>query len=516
MASSSSHNLLVLSDLHLGEEMLPGSGEDRRRAVAMAEAGFIGLMRHHQRFRVDGRPWRLVVNGDLFDFMSLFVGPAEGIPVRTHDERRLGAGRREDAAIVRMRIIGARYQGVLAQMIRFVAAGHRIDIIAGNHDQELAWPSVWTEFQRALLAACPTGIDPSVALPRIVLARWFVYEPGVAWIEHGHQYDDACSWEYGLAPADPSTGELATNVDYAALRHLSSAAPDVDTHGTEEWSFAGYMRYAMSEGPSRAVRYVTSYARFVGMLLAARRAHRSVRMRLARQAAHERALDAVAADTAVPRATLAAIDGLARAPLTKSSRRLARMLRLDRMAVCLGVLVTAITALALLPAWAGVFTAACAVAGGYKAAELLGPAPAVQAAMPFIPARIQAVVDAPFVVFGHTHEPLDQMTAAGGRYLNSGTWLPAIRPGLLRAFTHVAIVKGANGVARAELRQWRDGVSRPYVERGERGSGPVAIPTVPLPPIPVVPVVAAPAAPSDAVPEPVAKEPSAPGVEQAA
>jgi UDP-2,3-diacylglucosamine pyrophosphatase LpxH len=457
-------NLLVVSDLHLGEDLLPGSGEDRRRAVAMAEAAFLELMRYHARFRVDGRPWRLVINGDLFDFMSLFVGPAEAVPIRGHEERVRGAGRREDAAVARMRILGVRYRTVLAQMMRFAAAGHTIDVVAGNHDQELAWPSVWDELRRALIAACPTGVDAEVALARITLARWFVYEPGVAWIEHGHQYDDACSWEYGLAPAHPRTGELATNVDYAALRHLSSAAPDVDTHGTEEWSFGGYMRYALSEGPAAAWRYVASYFRFVAMLVRARREHHDVGLRLERAAVHERARDAIADAQGLPRETLARLDGLARAPLTRSSRRLARMLRLDRMAVCLAVMLVAVVALIALPLWAGVLATAVAAAGGYKATELLGPAPAVQAAMPLMPARIQAIVDAPIVVFGHTHEPL-KLATTRGEYLNAGTWLPAIRPGLLRAFTHVAILRDGDGGARAELRQWRDGQSTRYVER---------------------------------------------------
>ena len=53
--------------------------------------------------------------------------------------------------------------------------------------------------------------------------------------------------------------------------------------------------------------------------------------------------------------------------------------------------------------------------------------------------RIVARVDAPFVVFGHTHEPVHELLPRAGAYVNGGTWLPAIRPGLLRAFTHVVL-----------------------------------------------------------------------------
>ena len=458
-------NILVVSDLHLGEELMPGISDDRRRAVEMAETAFLEFMRHHQRFRVGGRPWRLVINGDLFDFMSIQVGLSEGIAVRTPDERRLGAGRRPDAAVARMRILGNRYRAVLTQMMRFAGAGHTIDIVAGNHDLEIAWPAVWAEFERSLRIASPAGVDADAALQRFTLRRWYIYEPGVVWIEHGHQYDEACSFEYGLAPADPRTGELVLNVDYAALRHMGTAAPDIDTHGTEEWTFGGFMRYALSDGVFRFGRYFASYTRFVASLWRSRQVHRSVRVRQVRAAEHNRAMNALCAETGVSRDALDHVDALARAPMTKSARRLMRMLRIDRWLICSGVALLALAGLLLLPLWAGVIVAIAAVLAGYRATTLIGPAPAVQAAMPHIPGRIRQVIDAPVVVFGHTHEPLNLPLADGGVYLNSGTWLPAVRPGLTRSFTHVAIMRDESGAAHAQLRQWKDGQSKPFVER---------------------------------------------------
>jgi UDP-2,3-diacylglucosamine pyrophosphatase LpxH len=458
-------NVLVVSDLHLGEELMPGTGEDKRRAVAMAEAAFIEFMRHHQRFRVDGRPWRLVIDGDMFDFMSIYVGVTEGVALRSPEEQRHGAGRREDAAIARMQILVGRYRTLLAQMMRFAGAGNRIDIIAGNHDQELMWPSVWAVLQRGLVAASPTGVDADAALARIAVHRWFVHEPGVAWIEHGHQYDEACSFEYNLAAADPRTGELATNVDYAALRNLGSAAPEVDAHGTEEWSLGGYLRYSLSTSPAAMFRLFRGYGTFVGALIKARRLHRSVRVRRARAAEHDRELARLAAESGVPRAALDRIDALARSPVTKSTRRMMRMLRADRLVMWTVAAVLAVVLFALLPLWAGMLAAAGAVAGGHKVNEAMGGVPLSQSAMPIVPARIQQIVDAPVVVFGHTHEPLDLPMATGGRYLNAGTWLPAVRPGLSRSFTHVTILRLRNGGTRAELRQWRDGQSRAFVVR---------------------------------------------------
>jgi hypothetical protein len=66
----------------------------------------------------------------------------------------------------------------------------------------------------------------------------------------------------------------------------------------------------------------------------------------------------------------------------------------------------------------------------------------------------------PFVVFGHSHNPVALPLDNGGWYFNTGTWLAAEKPGLLRAFTHVMIRHAEDGL-RGALCQWRDGKSNP-------------------------------------------------------
>ena len=56
----------------------------------------------------------------------------------------------------------------------------------------------------------------------------------------------------------------------------------------------------------------------------------------------------------------------------------------------------------------------------------------------------------------------------GGLYVNSGTWLPATRPGLRRSFTHVRIQPRTGARAGCELRQWRDGASLAFVAKSTR------------------------------------------------
>jgi hypothetical protein len=64
----------------------------------------------------------------------------------------------------------------------------------------------------------------------------------------------------------------------------------------------------------------------------------------------------------------------------------------------------------------------------------------------------------------------------GGRwYYNTGTWLPAGRPGLLRAFTHVIVRHTERGPVSA-LCQWRDGASRDFTPSWEPEAAPQPAP----------------------------------------
>jgi predicted phosphodiesterase len=82
-----------------------------------------------------------------------------------------------------------------------------------------------------------------------------------------------------------------------------------------------------------------------------------------------------------------------------------------------------------------------------------------------IPEQIAATVDAPVIVFGHTHDPLRLELANGGVYMNCGTWLPATRPGLMRSFTFVRVLVASASAAAssgAEIMQWTDGDVRRF------------------------------------------------------
>jgi UDP-2,3-diacylglucosamine pyrophosphatase LpxH len=468
-------NILVVSDLHFGEELLPCAGRERRRAVELGAAAFREFLAYHTARRRDGRPWRLVVNGDCFDFMSVVITAVGDRTPKTADERRFGLGRSVRAGVERMRLLCESHLEVLAALGRFAAAGHSVEIVVGNHDVELLAPEVSAELMRQLAAA---GAGPR-ALERIAVVPWFVYVPGVAWIEHGHIYDEGCSFEFNLAPMDPKDGNLIFNADYAAVRYLGSASPEIDPHGIESWSFWGFMQYALGQGLRPAGRIWMGYARFVASLFRARRLHRSLRRRHRRAREHRARLADVARAGGVPLPTAQAIDRLARAPLTGSVRRLGRLLMLDRIGLILGIVVAIVALFVALPAaWALAGTALTIGAAAGISRWLGTHLVTSQLPMRAIPARLRKLIDAPVVVFGHTHDPRWQPLRGGGLYVNAGTWLAATKPGLRRSFTFVMIQPRPGGPPAAELRQWRDGTSQSFDPRANLGAGITTLPGI--------------------------------------
>jgi UDP-2,3-diacylglucosamine pyrophosphatase LpxH len=456
-------NILVVSDLHFGEELLPGASVERRRAVELGSSAFREFLRYHTVRRRDGRPWRLVIAGDLFDFMSVVISGTKERPAKSDDERRYGLGRGVPAGVERMRLICEAHRPLLADLGRFAAAGHTIEIIVGNHDVELLAPDVVGELMRQLAGA---GTDERT-LARIAVVPWFIYVPGVCWIEHGHVYDEGCSFEFNLAPMDPKDGWLIYNADYAAIRYLGSTVPELDPHGIEEWSLWGYLRYTVGLGFRSGGRLWLAYVRFVQALFAARRLHRSLKRRERRRREHFARLAEVAGAGGISIETASAIDRLARTPLTVSGRRVGRMVMLDRFGIGIGsLLVILVLLISVSLGWALAGAAAVVLVAVAITRWLGRHLVTSQLPMRAVPQRLRRLVDAPIVVFGHTHDPRWQKLRSGGLYINTGTWLPATRPGLRKSFTFVLIQPTADGAApgppTVELRQWREGVSQPF------------------------------------------------------
>lgn len=472
---SSTHNILVISDLHLGEDLNPTAPQESTRDLHVTESQLTDFLSKYTRRRADGRPWRLVINGDMVDFLSICVFPGEHPSLvnveHSDDEREHGFDRRRDAACAKVEAGVTRHPEFFRALLRFMAAGNAVEIICGNHDAEFCWIEVqealresmgrmWRTMPESLRVGALSDDGMRQALR---FHAWFYYEPGVAWIEHGHQYDECCSFEYNLNPVDPAGKVIIANVDTAGLRYMTNQIPEVSPHGTEEWSFGGYLRFALGLGLGGALRLGRGYYRFTTKLISEWRASRVGTTRRARSAIHHQRLQALGKATRLSVRTLETLDSMQRPPVITNLRRLMQVLMLDRLLISMTMILAIVGMLALLPLWWTLALSAGLVLGTRALTHRLSRNRIIDATLPLqiVPFRILEHVDARFVVFGHTHVPIAHRLDDRRWYFNTGTWMPSGRPGILRAFTHVVIRHGASGPT-AALCQWRDGASRAF------------------------------------------------------
>jgi UDP-2,3-diacylglucosamine pyrophosphatase LpxH len=470
MGKTLDKNILVISDLHLGEDLRPGGANvSYLRHLATLERELEKFLAHYTSHRLGDRPWRLVVNGDMVDFMSVMILPEDA---RQHDDdeedRLYGLGFGERESQKKMERVIARHQGVFKQLGKFVAAGNELVIVVGNHDVEFHYPQV----QKTLvewLSGLTLGIGADEAArqafaQRIEFCPWFYYKEDLIYVEHGHQYDEYCSFDYLLHPVAPNRkinkkSRIALSVAHAGMRYFANQIPDYDPHTAEHWGFSDYMKWAWAQGLRGCVRLVYFYGllvwRLVELYYSLRGADTERRM------VHHERLVALSTHWKMSEEKLLALDKLRREPVTKRFWKLLAALFIDRMLLGIVALVTAgvlvgqlhglwkaVGALATVLAFACVNQALNHIRLESSVTKLRSTT-----------SLIQSLVCAPLIVFGHSHTPEIVPLKGGGTYFNTGTWAS---DDAKMAFTHLMVVTDENGAPKAELKQWRDGISAPY------------------------------------------------------
>ncbi len=462
-------NILVISDLHLGEDLRPGGANvSYLRHLATLERELEKFLAHYTAHRLDERPWRLVVNGDMVDFMSVMILP--GVEEFDDEEDRLyGLGFGERQSQKKMERVIARHQGVFKRLGEFVAAGNELVIVVGNHDVEFHYPSV----QRTLvewLSGLTLGIGADEGARaefagRISFCPWFYYKEDLIYIEHGHQYDEYCSFDYLLHPVTPNRdlnkkSRIALSVAHAGMRYFANQIPDYDPRTAEHWGFGDYVRWAWTQGLRGAVRLAYFYGLLVWRLVELWYSLRGVDSE--RRQLHHARLRELSAHWKMSEEKLLALDSLRREPVTRRFWKLLAALFIDRLLLGIAALVTAGVFVGHLHGiWKAVGALATVVAfacvnQALNHIRLESSANKLRATT----SLIQGLVCAPLIVFGHSHTPEKVALANGATYFNTGTWASDDAE---QSFTHLMVVSDENGAPKAELKQWRDGASAPYV-----------------------------------------------------
>src|SRR5437867_4396822 len=100
-------NLLVVSDLHLGSDLQEIHSTSALRGLAQLDRDLGAFLDYYLGHREGGRPWRLVIAGDLVDFIGMAIRPAGGEQPRTSltpEEVENGLGSAADHEIGRAHV----------------------------------------------------------------------------------------------------------------------------------------------------------------------------------------------------------------------------------------------------------------------------------------------------------------------------------------------------------------------------------------------------------------------------
>ena len=471
MLNNTDRDLIVISDLHLSAGYNPRLGTFDRNEDFFYDKAFARFLAHlRRRAAAEGRRWRLLLLGDIFDVLQV-------------DLTRSGQAydpldRSERVTIAKLEQIARGHRPFFTALGEFAAEGNPIVVLPGNHDVELVRPATQARF--AALVAEAAG-RPEVA-GAFTFLPWVYYEPGMVYAEHGHQYDASNSFitqlEPYVTPGQPDRIDLPLGSYF--VEYLFNRIEAIDPFADNIKPATAYLAWALKAHPVKAVATLGAHAGFFLEVLrhtedltSADLADRRHRYRVTTLRDHAPA-------TGLSARALAAIDELAAVPAMTSKWRqlqalIVRPLAQGAPALALAAAAT-VAMLQLERSRRPLGLLAAAVLGaiwqrrGRRGEPIVRPGGYLRAAAE----RIEAILrdegrNVPFYLFGHTHSPeqfpLDD-TPIPPRYINSGTWTPIVSTGFellseREQFTFVQILRDpAGSPPTATLRFWDDTAGR--------------------------------------------------------
>ncbi|MBS2021241.1 MAG: metallophosphoesterase [Deltaproteobacteria bacterium] len=475
------YNLLVLSDLHLGQDLKAPKAAQRQAEPreGKLDKELVRFLDHHATHRVSDKPWRLVLDGDIVDFVAITLTPVPGSDIGfpiSQEERRDGLAAEEDKCVWKLRRVSDRHPAVFDALARFVLAGHEVHVIRGNHDPEFAFAGVQAAWRELIIERCEAmaaergqcAVHEALE-DALKFHAWFYLEPGFLYIEHGNAHDRYCLQEgfFDVEPENRHEGkalaarELALPMSSNVLRYFVNRyeAAEEDLAEADSWGALQYIAWIFRAGnPLQiAADYFVMVARLLlpivqNSLGLTRRAARLAGRALKRVGDEERTafaqkmLSRFADDSTGAAQKLAR---LAQRPAEESLFDAAQLFYVDRMALALIALVVAAVSMHELPAmWMKLsalvvvgmaFSLGSAALGRLRRADAH---PLLQTAA----RRIAQIFGVHYVVMGHSHKAVDEAIGTRARYLNPGSWTTVKNEG----FPHIVVVG-----REAKLVRWR-------------------------------------------------------------
>ncbi|WP_146646287.1 hypothetical protein [Labilithrix luteola] len=470
--------------MHLGSDILDGAANKARRSQAI-DRDLVELLAHYRTQPPRGARWRIVIAGDFIDFIGMTIPsvPSPGLETPpTEEELEHGLGNAADHARLKLKRVAERHADVFGALASFVADGHALSLVHGNHDIEFYWDGVQDDFRQILLRlALETSgeelpLDRAAFLARIEFNPWFFYRDGVAYIEHGHQYDPFCATDTVMTPLSPlDPRRVARGFSDTLLRFVVRRTNGMKEHGHESVGIVHYVTFGLRLGLTGMFRLAQCFASAVVELFRLRRVYVSDAARALRHE-HEQRVAKLAEATRIGKDRLRALLSLQVPPITSSIRGILASVLLDRLALAL-LATLSLTVLGIVSAFRGHFV--WGAAGVLLAWSLLHRYLASQRVIDPADVLVERATQlarlfpAAFVVMGHTHVPV-AVPAGQATYVNVGSWAEDDESSLPAARTHLVIRVGEDG-AEAQFCSWDSGAPKPMalpalvpsVEEGE-------------------------------------------------
>ena len=473
VAFRQTESLLVLSDVHLGSDLndhpQPAGFGKRSRRV---DRDLVGMIDHYRRTPPpSGARWRIVFAGDFVDFIGIAILPTtETLSTEPSlEEREHGLGNAADHALAKIRRVAERHSDVFAALAAFLADGHAMTIVHGNHDVEFHWETVQNEMRALVVAHAASALSDRVAAAiaeRIDFAPLFFWAEGVAYIEHGHQYDAMCANEHPLMPLSPlDPRRIARGFCDVLLRFVVRPTRGLREHGHENMGIFGYLAFGAGLGARGLIGLGVSFARAIIEMFRLRSewiGKAAVARAKAIREEHERRLAQFAIARRLDLSRITALLALHERPIIRTIHGILGSLLIDRLALAL----TSIVLLAIVGAFATHhmslwFVVAALVAGWVTTHRYLARQRKIDPvdALRERAGRLATLFPAAFVVMGHTHVPAKIPLAEGqSTYINVGSWAEEedqadVSGGYKAARTHLVIHTAESGPV-AEFLTW--------------------------------------------------------------
>jgi UDP-2,3-diacylglucosamine pyrophosphatase LpxH len=411
--------------------------------------------------REPGSSLTLILNGDIVDFDLVVAVPDDApFPVSCHERKRGLAPTAAKSAWKLERVLSDHPVFVDA-LARFVARGHKIVYVMGNHDRELHFREVQQVLVRSLRAAAESrGVE--LTERSIRFEPWFYYVPREIYAEHGQQYDHYNSFRHVLSPVVETRRDgtvIALPMGDLANRYLITLMGFFNPHASDfilnvfHYVAHWFRHYAFS-------RRGIVWNWFWGSLLVTSELL-AVKKRIhTRPVNYDACIAHAARRSGLPVATLRALGDLQPPPITTRFYRIVREFWIDRLIIA--VLMTSGTvalALSPIPLWIQLMVPLSSFPLLYFVYEWLAKGDTIftiEREVPNFARRVADLVNVSVVTFGHTHRPriipLDHNTS----FVDTGTWAPILTQGQpTSGYRNYLVASFDHGEATLKLDSWK-------------------------------------------------------------